>query len=224
MSKIKNISTTGWLVAGIIAALLLVPTTAVAVTATTTIIQNGTAADQASVTSHRLQTNDEIKGFVGNNVAGVTNDGQLLTVTTDPGSFVNNGENFVDGENPWTAIISPPSGVAMVVTEIHMNTASVPPAGPGGGFALNIQTGTACTSGSVVGSYAESLTPGSIGETDIPFSPGLAIPAGDALCVTPNGAPDALEADFSVTGYLVPSNEVPAGPLHRAPAMPRQHG
>jgi hypothetical protein len=40
VSKIKNISRTGWLVVGIIAALLLVPTTAVAVTtATMTIIK-----------------------------------------------------------------------------------------------------------------------------------------------------------------------------------------
>ena len=47
----------------------------------------------------------------------------------------------------------------------------------------------------VVGSYVEYVTPHSIGETGIPFNPGLAIPAWDALCAYSNG-PDGA---FTVT-------------------------
>jgi hypothetical protein len=103
---------------GILAALLLVPTTAVAVTATTTIIQGGTAAGQVSVTSHRLQTNDEIRGYSGN-FAAVTYDGQLLTTTTDPSAFVDSHYVAVSpGE--YYNVVSPPSGLAMVVETIHL--------------------------------------------------------------------------------------------------------
>jgi len=219
VSKISNMSRTGWLVAGIIAALLLVPTTAVAVTATTTIIQNGTAAGQASVTAHRLQTNDEIRGFSGNNFADVTFDGQLLTTTTDPSTFVNSDTVSVNSGLGFLPIVSPPSGNAMVVTTIHLNTANDPAPGPGDEVFLNIQPGTGCPATSTVGSYAELVNPGSLGETDIPFDPGLAIPAGDALCAESSGP----LADLTVTGYLVSANEVPSGPLHDAPALPRQH-
>jgi hypothetical protein len=70
VSKIKNISRTGWLVTGIIAALLLVPTTAVAVTtATMTIIKGGTATGEASVTPAH----------------------QLLSTTANPSAYVNTG-------------------------------------------------------------------------------------------------------------------------------------
>ena len=74
MSKIKNISRTGWLVAGIIAALLLVPTTAVAVsTATMTIIKGGSASGEASVTAAH----------------------QLLSTTVNPKAYVNTGPSEI---------------------------------------------------------------------------------------------------------------------------------
>ena len=58
MSRIKNISRPGWVVIGIVAALVLVPSAAIAVTSTV-IIQGGAAAGQASVSAaHQLLTNE----------------------------------------------------------------------------------------------------------------------------------------------------------------------
>jgi hypothetical protein len=220
VSKIKNISRTGWLVAGIIAALLLMPTAAVAVTtATITIIKGGTAAGEASVTAtHQLQTNAEIQGTSGNH-ADVTPDGQVLSTTAEPSAYVNTNEvNLTPGVG-FVPVASPPSGDALIVTTIHIDTTSDPTPGPGQDVALNIQTG-AC-SGSQVGSYGQAVNPGSPGETDVPFTPGLAIPAGDALCGAANGS---VLPEASVSGYTVPSSEVPAGPFHRVRALPRQRG
>jgi hypothetical protein len=91
------------------------------------------------------------------------------------------------------------------VTTIHLNTIDDPTPGPGLSIAFNIEPAPACDEGQV-GSYLQEVNPGSVGETDIPFNPGLAIPAGDALfALTFNG----LDAGVSVTGYTVPSSEVP---------------
>jgi len=217
MSKIKNISRTGWLVAGIIAALLLAPTTAVAVTtATMTIITGGTAAGEASVTTaHQLQTNAEIQGTTGHH-ADVTPDGQVLSTTVNPSAYVNTAPTGLAGGG-FHRVASPPSGDALIVTTIHIDTASDPTPGAGQNVVLNIQTGTC--SGSQVGTYGQVVNPGSLGETDIPFTPGLAVPAGDALCGAANGS---IIPEVSVTGYTVPSSEVPAGPLHHVRALPQQ--
>jgi len=197
MSKIKNISAAGWLVAGVIAALLLVPTTAVAVTtATVSIIKGGTAMGEASVTPAH----------------------QLLSTTANPGAYVNTG--FVTSTGGVVIVVSPPSGDALIVNTIHIDTQSDPTPGMLAYVSLFIETGLACT-GNPVGTYEQLVNPGSLGETDVPYSPGLAVPAGDALCAV---AQDNLEVNLSVSGYTVPSSEVPAGPVHPGPAVPRQHG
>ena len=197
MSKIKNISRTGWLVAGIIAALLLVPTTAVAVsTATMTIIKGGSASGEASVTAAH----------------------QLLSTTVNPKAYINTGPSEIINVNGYAIIASPPSGDALIVTTIHIDTFSDPAPETNQYLLFFITPSTTCGGGQV-GSYQTVVTPSSIGETDIPFTPGLAIPAGDALCAE---ATNNIVGDASVTGYTVPSGEVPAGPLHRVSALPRQ--
>lgn len=197
MSKIKNISRTGWLVAGIIAALLLVPTTAVAVsTATMTIIKGGSASGEA----------------------GVTEAHQLLSTTVNPKAYVNTGPSEIINVNGYAIIASPPSGDALIVTTIHIDTFDDPAPETNQYLLFFIADSTTCA-GSIVGSYRTIVTPSSIGETDIPFTPGLAIPAGDALCAE---ATNNIEGYGSATGYTVPSGEVPAGPLHRVSALPRQ--
>jgi hypothetical protein len=197
VSKIKSISRTGWLVTGIIAALLLAPTTAVAVTtATVSIIKGGTATGEASVTPAH----------------------QLLSTTANPGAYVNTG--FVTSTGNVVIVASPPSGDALIVTTIHIDTQSDPTPGSLAYVSFFIETGLACT-GNPVGAYEQLVNPGSLGETDVPYSPGLAVPAGDALCAV---AQDNLEVNLSVSGYTVPSSEVPQGPLHRVRALPRLQG
>jgi hypothetical protein len=74
MSKLKNMSRAGWIVVGLVAALVLVPTAAVAATATLVKIQ-GTSGNKADVTGA----------------------GQLLTTTAQP-------QNLFSGtltSEPW---------------------------------------------------------------------------------------------------------------------------
>jgi hypothetical protein len=197
MSKIKNISATGWLVAGILAALLLVPTTAVAVTATQTIIRGGTAGGEASVTAAH----------------------QLLSTTINPAAYVNTPSQEVDGNGSIVSVAVAPSGAALIVTTIHLGTFTDPTPGSGNFIQLVITTG-GCPGGQV-GSFNLFVHPGAIGETDIPLTPGVAVPAGDILCA---GGVGSVQADLSATGYTVPSSEVLAGSIHRGPKLPRQHG
>jgi hypothetical protein len=200
VSRIKNISRTGWLVAGFIAALLLVPTTAVAVTsATVSIIKSGGGSGEASVTTAH----------------------QLLTTTVDPKAYVNTTGVDIGGATDITDVAAPPSGSALIITTIHIDTYNDTTPGTSA-VTFFIWRTRACGAGGGgdVGSYNEVVTPGSLGETDIPFSPGLAVPAGGALCALVSGG---LSAQAMVTGYTVPSGEVPARPLHALPALSWRH-
>lgn len=195
MSKIKNMSRAGWIVTGVVAALVLVPTVAVA-----------------------ASTVVNIKGSPSGNKADVTGAGQLLTATANPSSFFQNISQILSTDG-LTQVATPPTGFALVVTTIHVDVYSDPSPGPGQAVAFLVETGTTC-SGSIVGSYAQDINPGTVGEIDVPLAPGLGIPSGDALCGTSAGG--SVEADASVSGYTVPSSSVTSGPLHRVPALPTQ--
>ena len=107
------------------------------------------------------------------------------------------------------------------MTTIHLDTYSDPAPGMLDYVAFWIGTNNGCTGGGSVGSYEQLVSLGSLGETDVPLSPGLAVPAGDALCLNAN---DKVDATLSAAVYTVPSSEVPAGPLHRARTPPRLQG
>jgi len=70
-----------------------------------------------------------------------------------------------------------------------------------------------------VGSYFEVVDFGSVGETVLPYTPGLGIPAGDVLCAA---SVNGVDVGVTVTGYNASSNEVPSSVLHRTPTLPRQ--
>src|SRR5580658_7894089 len=114
MSKIKSMSRGGWIVVGIIVALLLVPTAAYA---------GGKALKFTG-----------IEGTSGNQ-ADVTGAGQLLTTTVNPSSFFQNASQTLPAtEFAAVSIATPPSGTALVVTSIHINVYSDPT--PGIGYSL----------------------------------------------------------------------------------------
>ncbi len=193
MSKIKNMSRAGWIVTGVVAALVLVPTAAVAVTNAVT-----------------------IKGSPSGNKADVSAAGQLLTTTANPSSFFQSSSQGIS--TTLTPVTSPPTGLALVVTTIHLDVYGDPSPGSGQAVAFFIVTGTTC-SGSLVGSYGQIINPNSIGEIDVPFAPGLGLPAGDALCGQVLGS---VAAEASVSGYTVPSSSVTSGPLHHLSPLPKQ--
>jgi hypothetical protein len=179
MSRIKNISRSGWFVVGVVAAMLIVPTTAAAVTSSV-IIKGGTSAGQAGVTgSHQLMTNGEIQGASGNQ-ADVTPAGQLLNTEAAPDSFFQSPSTLVN--TTFAELTAPPTGLALVITTIHIAVDSVTATGFSSQLRFLVETGTTCT-GTTVGTFSQTTFAGMVGETDIPLTPGLGVPSGDSLCV-----------------------------------------
>ena len=193
MSKIKNMSRAGWIITGVVAAVVLAPTVAVAAT---TVVN--------------------IKGSPSGNKADVSAAGQLLTTTADPSNFFQSGSGYL--ASSLSPVTTPPVGLALVVTTLHIDVYTDPSPGSGNFVDFIVDSGTTCT-GSRVGSYEQIIDPGSVGEIDSPLDPGLGIPAGDALCGVEAGS---VAAEASVSGYTVPSSSVTSGPLHSVSSLPKQ--
>jgi hypothetical protein len=197
VSRIKNISRSGWLVIGIVAALLLVPTTVAAVTSTT-IIKGGTLAGQAGVTaSHQLQTNGEIQGTSGNQ-ADVSPAGQVLSAPAYPSHYFAGADAGLPTGGSAVALATPPAGGAMVVTSVNVSVYSAPSPGPSD-FAEFVIGSGGCTT--FVGPFEHAIYPSGIGSTQLTFDPGVVIPSGDVLC----GGASVVGAYADATGYTVPA-------------------
>jgi hypothetical protein len=91
----------------------------------------------------------------------------------------------------YTIIGAPAAGQALVITSVHVNTLAT-----GGQVGLLISS-----DGCASGTNFDYVTPGSTGNTVLPYSPGVLVPAGDSVCAFPDGGPYAI----TVSGYSVPS-------------------
>jgi hypothetical protein len=117
MAKIRELSRTGWLVTGLVIALILIPTAAAAVTFTTIV---GTSGNKADVTAtHQLQTGE-----------------------TSPINFYASGTTAWGGPPQSAEIANPPSGEAIIIQSIHIawNGTS------GGGLNISVQANSSCSS------------------------------------------------------------------------------
>jgi hypothetical protein len=197
MSRIKNMPRLAWLVIGIALVVLLIPTTVGAVAAIT---YNG------------------IEGKTGNK-AIVSPAGQLLTTPADPNSLYESGSslaNLTSSNSPYE-VGTPPSGSALIITSLAVDTYSVSSPGPNNVVNFYVQAGSC--SGSQVGSWTTDVNPPGVGVQDVPLGSGFAIPAGDALCLYIYGSP---QVNVWAAGYSVPSSEVAAEPEHAASAIQQQ--
>jgi hypothetical protein len=215
--KIRDIPRSGWLLIGIVVALLLFPTAAAAITSTV-IIKGGTAGGEALVTgNHQLLTESAIQGTPSSNQAEVTGAGQLLGTTATPANFYQPTSQMALAGNSM-GVFAAPAGRALVVTSIRIDTFFNPSPGGGNNIFFEVETGTTCT-GSRVGTYSEFINPGGLVETVLPLDPGLGVPVGDALCAFPSGNPSS---EVSVSGYTVPAGEVTSSGVHHSPVPPTQ--
>jgi hypothetical protein len=155
MSKYKNISRPSWIVVGIVAALVLVPTVAVATTSNV-IIKNGTVAGQAGVTPAQ----------------------QLLSTTASPNSFVQTDDTSVlTTTQPGTPMVVAPSTSAIVVTQLTIDFAFTGSASA----QFGVLAGSSCPP-TLVGSFLQDVNSPGLGLVTIPLDPGVAVPANDAFC------------------------------------------
>jgi hypothetical protein len=191
MSKLGSWSRSGWIVVGIVLALLLVPT-GVAVALTFTGIRGTSGQD-----------------------ANVSNDGQLLATEAQPSEFVQYEVDFPPG-GACENVLTIPSGKALIVRRINMVAFSVDTSSNAPGDFGEFLAGPGATSG-CSGSGGIDFADVAFGVSNdfnisVPLDPGFAIKSGDILFAsygTGKGGGTST-ARAHIYGYLVPTTDVPA--------------
>jgi hypothetical protein len=170
----------GWIVVGVLVALLLVP--------------SGMAVAKAL----------QYTGIEGTslNRADVTPAGQLKVAPAAPDAFFQSAEASLSLDDVLVA--APPASSALIVTTIHIDTFADPSPGGTNEVKFEIFSTSTCT-GSVVGTYGQTVNPDGVGEIDIPLGPGLAVASGQSLCGAERGSE---QANASASGYTVPASAV----------------
>jgi hypothetical protein len=183
LAKFKKIRGTSGFVVGVIAALLLVPSVAVASGITLVHLVGATSGNRAEVTDAQ----------------------QLLVTPAQPANTVQSQQQYFYSGHVNLPIVTAPANDAIVVSNIAVDAYSVP--SPGGSNDLQVYLspapGGACNSAQ---GWEHYFFPTSVGETDLPTSPGLIVPAGWSLCGWENG----IYVSVSISGQQVPKAEAPA--------------
>jgi hypothetical protein len=104
-----------------------------------------------------------------------------------------------DNSSSCTVIAQPPTGKAMIVRDVRIDVYEDP--SPGISQLVALYDDTTCSD------LIADVNPPTIGETVLPFDPGVGIPAGSSLSMVTNGS---VAAEVYTDGYSVPSNQVPA--------------
>jgi hypothetical protein len=112
----------------------------------------------------------------------------------------------VASHNTCLEVIRPPAGRALIIKTAHFNTYSNPTPGPTAWTALYV---TNPANGCV--GLAATENPAGIGVTQLDFTPGLVVPAGQALLARVNN----VQAEIAAFGYDLPATSVAAS----APAV-----
>jgi hypothetical protein len=98
----------------------------------------------------------------------------------------------------------------MILRDVKIDVFSV--TSTGAGQNVLVYTGAQCD-GFLVG----DVNPAMVGETVLPFDPGLGIPAGSGLSGFADGT---VQAEVYTDGYSVPSATVPATPAGQSRTQP----
>ena len=181
MPKVKDMSRGGWILVGVVVALLLVPTAAGAAT-----LYNG------------------IMGTSGNR-ADVSPTSQLLTAEAAPSSLYH---NVVSAGTSETVLARPPSGHALIVTGLSVDFFAMN-APDHVTVYVGSSTCSGLVNIAIVDSATEWNGSGYVmsgGMQSVPISPGIAIPAADRLCGHSSSSANYVD----VSGYSVPSSAVTA--------------
>ena len=174
-----------WFIAGAFVAVLLVPSTVALAKSTLKF----TGIEGAST-----------------NKVDVTPAGQLLTSEANPASYFDTGLVGV-GVGSHQAVYSPPSGSVGILTDLHVDSWDLSTTDPY--MYLYLDDATSCTATIF---NLDEVDPAANGVTDLPFSPGQVIPAGDTLCATA----EDMVSDITAIGYTISGADAPTLPLVRS--------
>jgi hypothetical protein len=206
------------------AVLLLFPLGAWAVTGNNVFVTDATSGTRAKVDA-KNNLNTAIHDAGTGTAAKVNGLGQLSAAVTGsvsanvvyPTSAIFQGgpiEPDTCSTAPCAILAKPPSGKALVITSIHVETFRNSTPGQTEFFRLFISSDATCSLSAPTD--VEYVTPAGLVSTVLPYEPGIGIPAGKALCAKTSDVAN-LNADISAWGYTVAPAAVPA----TAPAGPR---
>jgi hypothetical protein len=123
-----------------------------------------------------------------------------------PASFFHEYGPLLNG-SACSVIAQPPTGKALIVRQVRLDTISDP--SPGSGQAVEIFLGLNCNlDGVLVG----VVNPSAVGQDIVTFDPGLAVPADSELSALVAGSVQAFPA---TDGYTVPTKQVPSSAATR---------
>jgi hypothetical protein len=174
---------------GALALFIALGGTALAATGTVVNIADPTTA------SHIAKVDANGKLQIGGGPVSLT--GTATTQIAAPSTYLHS-RSFPSAGN-CTVVATPPAGKAMIVRDMRINVYQDPIPGPG--QYVSVYADTVCAN--LVG----DVNAGTVGETVLPFDPGLGIPAGSGLSVVVGGS---VGAEVYTDGYAVPANQVPA--------------
>jgi hypothetical protein len=143
--------------------------------------------------------------------ASVNSAGELNVAEASPLSFVTGTKNLeAIPTNTWAPLVAPSSSHALVITSIAVDTFSVatPGANQNVDFAVSASDASCAALVTPGGLGVADINPGSVGETVIPFQPGIVVPANRALCVK-NTDNVHLGAEAYAYGYRIPAAAAP---------------
>jgi hypothetical protein len=181
MSAVQKLSRAGWVLVGVVVAVLLFP----------------------SVSSAASTVYDGIVGTSGHK-ADVSPTSQLLTAEAAPSTYYH---KQVNGAEDNTVLATPPSGRALIVTAVSIDfsplTSSSADVYVGNSTCGLLIIGIDDVDASLT--WNGSLDVAAGGTQQVPVGPGIAIPGSDRLCADADG-----HNVVSVAGYSVPSSTVSA--------------
>jgi hypothetical protein len=196
MSKLKNMPGLAWLVIGVLATLLLIPTTAYAAGAL------------------------KFTGIEGpsTNKADVTPAGQLLTTEDQPSNLVGY-QGFISASSSagYAGIFAAPSTEAVLLDTVSLDVRSFS-GSASGTTAYSLFVG-ASNCNDQVGTWYQEISPTGIGMTEIPLTPGVTVPPGDSLCSYYLTGSATYLVSVTGTGALIPSTDISNTPLRAVPVL-----
>jgi hypothetical protein len=176
---------------GAVALFVALGGTALAATGTVVNIADPTTA------SHVAKVDANGKLQIGGGPVSLS--GTATTQIAAPSAYVH--RFGFDNSSTCTVIAQPPTGKAMIVRDVRIDVFQDP--SPGISQLVALYDDTTCSD--LIG----DVNPPTVGETVLPFDPGLGIAAGSGLSMITNGS---VAAEVYTDGYSVPSNQVPAAP------------
>ena len=132
--------------------------------------------------------------------------GKLQVAEATPKNFIMQSHNVLASGK--IVLATPSASHALVITSLAIDTYL--DAAPGAFDYLEFFISHANATCGLSAGDVDVLNPATIGETVVPFQPGIVVPAGRSLCVV-DGDAAHLQADVFAYGYIVPAAAAPTG-------------